>query len=1608
MGEGNWFRRSRRLAQDRSQADGKAKRRDAMRSRRGRGLYVESLEDRRMLAVYTVVNLDDTFINDDGDVETTEGSLRDAIEQSNDSEDENDFIVFAPGLSGTIFLNNDQIEITDDVQIIGPSNQLITVQADANSRHFFIDDGDDDESIGVQISGMTLQGGAIVTGDFDEQLGGSIWNKESLRMVEAVLANNTAGNGGGAIYVEVGNLSMTRSYVTGNSAGGERGGGGILFGTDEDDPDNRPSGTILNSTISQNEASGGDGGGIFNRSGREVNIFNSTIVYNTGNFGAGVASWGNPIAMNPDDDPPDPVIFTNIHSSIFALNTPTGEEDELLGAPGDIDVVGTGEQEGPDGAEEMRLADSVVSTGFNIILLTNIDPMVFAPTDQLDTDPMLTEDPDDFGGSTPVYLPLPGSPAIDLGDGEEVPINAYFDQRGRHFTREFGDGVDVGAAELQEAQFVVDLIADETDLMYSQPSISNDPYLFGDFSLREALLFSELNPLVDTITFLDFREDPSNPDPTPSPAPTIRLTLGELRVFSSVFILGPTYLLEVDASGNDPTPLINNADGSRVFRISDGLNSFASDVTISSLALIGGDTVGRGGGILNQENLTLSQVTLRDHFASDDGGGLLHQLGTLTIDGTTISGNRSGDDGAGLFIDSSIGPATATITNATISGNVAGDRGAGIVNNGSSVRIEYSTITANNSASTFASGMANFGADAETTVYSTIISGNVNRDVEAFAGAQPATFISEGYNFIGSGNSAGRFLETGDKSGTNPMLAPLAVTGGMVATHRPVVGSPVLDAGDPAAMAGDGGVPATDQRGGTFTRVFDGDMDGTPRIDIGSYEVQPTILIVDTAGDANDGDFSPGNFSLREAIELSNQNPLVDTIMFDPLLSVITTGGNNADTLTIRDSVKIVGPGSGDLAVQASPVAANALILADNIFTIDDGTAGFITVEISGLELRNAQIGAIKSRENLVIDDVTFINNRSTTAGGAISHQLGSVTMKNSLVTGNSTTVSGAGGGALYFFNVNGNSKLVFDYVTISGNSTSQTASNGGGVLLKNSVFEGRAVTISGNSTLGGASDAGGLFVDNSSVLFEESTISGNATVGANSEGGGMFVSGANSVVTLTKSSVLALNVTIGSQSRGAGAYVTAGVLNIDNAAVVQNRTTGLDSSGGGIAIAGGTVNVTGSSFQENTVVGINSHGGGIANLGGNLLVRSSTMVGNSAQFVVAEGGGRGGAIYSDTNLAGQTTSIVNSTISGNSAPYRGGGVFNADGRTEILHSTITNNSTPFFNAGNGVGSQASESTLTVIGSSIIAGNVGAVSGLGSDVDSVGFASNTTFQSLGYNVVGTGNSANVFVQAGDKTGITNPLLGPLLNNGGLTDTHAVLANSPAINAGSPAFNPASFTPALNADQRGPGFPRVLGGRIDAGAFESAFSPLTADFDSDGDVDSNDFMLWQRNVGKATGATKAQGDANGDGAVNDVDLAAWRSQFGATLSEPAVAPAVVSDEAAAATSVATIHFAVMDAKDALPASTAAVKVEAANLAGSGTPRVSAAGRPTYRPAARHQNVAIDAAYATAVGYAPALAASLVGTGAALESDDADDESGDSWSDEAFAMLGEGVL
>ena len=272
--------------------------------------------------------------------------------------------------------------------------------------------------------------------------------------------------------------------------------------------------------------------------------------------------------------------------------------------------------------------------------------------------------------------------------------------------------------------------------------------------------------------------------------------------------------------------------------------------------------------------------------------------------------------------------------------------------------------------------------------------------------------------------------------------------------------------------------------------------------------------------------------------------------------------------------------------------------------------------------------------------------------------------------------------------------------------------------------------------------------------------------------------------------------------------------------------TRGPTSYGGGIDLQGGQLTVTECNISGNN----GASGGGIANRNGTLNVVSSLIAGNTATV-------NGGGIYSETGNASVdptrgSTLISNSTLSGNTAAA-GGGLYNDFGRTQLTSCTVTANTASTSNAGGGIASvgfvaanNAENNVRTIVGGTIVSGNSA------TDVDTVSSGTETgtpvvSFSSGGYNIVGRGNSVQNFNQPGDQRNINDASLGRLANNGGLTDTHALNADSVAINAGDPAFDPTADG-ALQFDQRGEGFPRVFGSAIDIGAYEAQNTNPTVD------------------------------------------------------------------------------------------------------------------------------------------------------------------------------------
>jgi len=270
------------------------------------------------------------------------------------------------------------------------------------------------------------------------------------------------------------------------------------------------------------------------------------------------------------------------------------------------------------------------------------------------------------------------------------------------------------------------------------------------------------------------------------------------------------------------------------------------------------------------------------------------------------------------------------------------------------------------------------------------------------------------------------------------------------------------------------------------------------------------------------------------------------------------------------------------------------------------------------------------------------------------------------------------------------------------------------------------------------------------------------------------FASGATGTINLI-SNYLLISENLDIEGPGTDSLTISG----NDANEVFNVSSGVTATIAGLTIADG----------------ISIGGGGIYN-GGTLTVTNSTLSGNSAVF-------DGGGIYNDGTLT-----VTNSTLSGNSAPSGdGGGIIN-HGTLTVTNSTLSGNSAT---SGGGVYNDGT----AIIANTIIAKNTAPT---GPDVGG-------PVTSEGYNLIGNSSGGNGFVAA-DLLNV-NPLLGPLQDNGGPTETMALLPGSPAIDAGSDAVVPSGIT----TDQRGA--PREVFGGVDIGAFEVQVNPVYFTIDSGG-------------------------------------------------------------------------------------------------------------------------------------------------------------------------------
>lgn len=375
----------------------------------------------------------------------------------------------------------------------------------------------------------------------------------------------------------------------------------------------------------------------------------------------------------------------------------------------------------------------------------------------------------------------------------------------------------------------------------------------------------------------------------------------------------------------------------------------------------------------------------------------------------------------------------------------------------------------------------------------------------------------------------------------------------------------------------------------------------------------------------------------------------------------------------------------------------------------------------------------------------------------------------------------------------------VYGELTISGGGAAKTIVDGGGLDRVFAMQVASRVTISDITIRNGQplpGNAGGGISNYGTLTLENVTVTGNktrsdATLGADAPGGGIF----NAATLALRNCTITGN---GAADMGGGIH-NKGIMTVLQSTIANN--TAAADRGGGLSNFNKAV-VIFSSVTGNQAIGA---GGGVEN-GGALTLTHSTISGNTGEA--------GGGVHNVGDL-----NLTDATIAGNTARQTGGGIQNdystqaLMGKAKLNGVTIAGN-VASSGTGAGGGGVASKRLATLkIANSIIAGN--------RDAGSQAPDCRGSLLSAGYNLIQNAGGCKI---KGTQTGIItgkDPKLGPLADNGGSTQTMALLPGSPAIDAGNPA-KPGSGGGACEVtDQRGR--PRGANGAgkavCDLGAFE---------------------------------------------------------------------------------------------------------------------------------------------------------------------------------------------
>lgn len=674
----------------------------------------EVLEDRSLLATFTVTSLDDPNGSAESQAHLHDppigaiDSLRHAIEAAN-AEPGPDVIRFLPELfadgSGTITLDQPlgELPITDDLIIYGPGAELLTVRfiTTVVPNAFRVDSGTN-----VTIHGLTISRTA------------GIQNDGNLTLDHVVMSGNSNTLGNGSAVFNTGDLSINNSTIRGTGGNGIVATGGTV--------------SISNSTLSGNH--GLYSGSALHATATTVHLVNSTISGNTiallRSSGAVYLADGNATLTN--------VTIANNKTDGLVL---AGTQTTLLN---NTIIAGNVASASNPSARDIRLLDSAsITSGSrnNLIgdpatsggLANGVNGNIVGDGagGALDIDDILDTTLRDLGGATLVHPLVVDSPAIDAGDNA-VAVDAdgnplISDQRKFPFQRIFdgdtdffmvGAGtsiVDIGAYEVQE---VATSPSPNALVVSKGGDVADGNYASGELTLREA--FDLANRYLDP-NVITFTEDVRD---------TITLGGTGLIADSDIELSGPGARPVFAIEPTDPTELENLRDttltisGSgmeRILTVNAGVHLVAANLTLAGTEpIFVGNAIETVGGLLNNGIVVLENMVFSNLRKGVPGVALLNANASseATLRHVTFSGNHStvGNKGGGAIQNER---GLLRVYQTSFLGNSASVGGA-IENNGGRAVLEDTVFDGNTAVGSSSLGnlggaITNFGGEVTMT-----------------------------------------------------------------------------------------------------------------------------------------------------------------------------------------------------------------------------------------------------------------------------------------------------------------------------------------------------------------------------------------------------------------------------------------------------------------------------------------------------------------------------------------------------------------------------------------------------------------------------------------------------------------------------------------------------------------------------------------------------------------------------------------------------------------------------------------------------------------------------------------------------------------------------